>query len=331
MRLRAATLARCSPSCAMVGCGGSGRRWNARRGRGCRRRAGEGPRPTRCRACPRRSIRSPPRGRAQQTVTRQVYEPLIERLSGPYRQGAPQAGLALEARPSRDRTTWTVTLRPGVRFQDGTPFNAAAVLANSRRWQSDPAGRRCFLTCSRSTRRGRTRCASCSTSRCPTWFARLELAPARDRLSPCARRRRAVRTPASSPDAGGSGTGPFQAGAERPRPADALPVRRLVGEPHGARALAGRGDLRPRSAAEPERFVCSGRAASRSPIRSGPPVCVRRRPIRCSTRWAGRSAGSAWRGRSGESTPPSDPRPLRRLADASHGVGRARRSPRRRA
>jgi peptide/nickel transport system substrate-binding protein len=79
--------------------------------------------------------------RAQQTVVRQVYEPLIERLSGPYAQAAPQAGLALEARPSRDRTTWTVTLRPNVRFQDGTPFNAAAVLANSRRWQSEPAGR----------------------------------------------------------------------------------------------------------------------------------------------------------------------------------------------
>ena len=79
---------------------------------------------------------------AQLTVVRQVYEPLIEHLAGPYAQAAPQAGLALEARPSRDRTTWTVTLRPNVRFQDGTPFNAAAVLANSRRWQSDPAGRR---------------------------------------------------------------------------------------------------------------------------------------------------------------------------------------------
>src|SRR4029077_1069602 len=64
--------------------------------------------------------------RPELTVTRQVYEPLIERLTGPYDQAAPQAGLALEARPSRDRTTWTVTLRPNVRFQDGTPFNAAA-------------------------------------------------------------------------------------------------------------------------------------------------------------------------------------------------------------
>jgi peptide/nickel transport system substrate-binding protein len=79
--------------------------------------------------------------RAELTVTRQVYEPLIGRLTGPYGQTTPQAGLALTAHPSRDRTTWTVTLRSGVRFQDGTPFNAAAVLANSRRWQSDPAGR----------------------------------------------------------------------------------------------------------------------------------------------------------------------------------------------
>jgi peptide/nickel transport system substrate-binding protein len=79
--------------------------------------------------------------REAQTVTRQVYEPLIERLSGPYAQARPQAGLAMGARPSPGRTTWTVTLRQDVRFQDGTPFNAAAVLANSRRWQSSAAGR----------------------------------------------------------------------------------------------------------------------------------------------------------------------------------------------
>jgi peptide/nickel transport system substrate-binding protein len=81
-------------------------------------------------------------GRAALTVTRQIHEPLVERLTGPYRQTPPQPGLALNARPSPDRSTWTVTLRSGVRFQDGTPFNAAAVLANSRRWSSDPAGQR---------------------------------------------------------------------------------------------------------------------------------------------------------------------------------------------
>src|SRR4051812_10527038 len=67
---------------------------------------------------------------AAQTVARQVYEPLVEALMAPYGQGHSQAGLALSVRPSSDRTTWSVTLRTGVRFQDGTPFNAAAVLAN---------------------------------------------------------------------------------------------------------------------------------------------------------------------------------------------------------
>jgi ABC-type transport system substrate-binding protein len=81
------------------------------------------------------------KGRYAQTVIRQVYEPLIGQLTGPYGQTETKPGLALSARPSPNRTTWTVTLRSGVRFQDGTPFNAAAVLANSRRWQTDPRGR----------------------------------------------------------------------------------------------------------------------------------------------------------------------------------------------
>jgi peptide/nickel transport system substrate-binding protein len=79
--------------------------------------------------------------RASQTVVRQVYEPLVDRVSGSYGQSPPRPGLALSLRPTPDRTTWRVALRQGVRFQDGTPFNAAAVLANSRRWQTDPTGR----------------------------------------------------------------------------------------------------------------------------------------------------------------------------------------------
>jgi len=75
------------------------------------------------------------------TVARQVYEPLIEELSGPYARPGTQPGLALTVKSSPDRTTWVLTLRPGIRFQDGAPFNAAAVLANARRWNSDPRGR----------------------------------------------------------------------------------------------------------------------------------------------------------------------------------------------
>lgn len=81
------------------------------------------------------------RGRAAQTVTRQVHEPLVSRLSGPYDSTAVHPGLVLAMKPSPDRSVWSLTLRPGVRFQDGTPFNAAAVLANSRRWSTLPAGR----------------------------------------------------------------------------------------------------------------------------------------------------------------------------------------------
>jgi peptide/nickel transport system substrate-binding protein len=81
------------------------------------------------------------RGRAAQTVSRQVHEPLVARLSGPYGATAVQPGLALLAEPSPDNAVWTLTLRRDVRFQDGTPFNAAAVLANSRRWTTVPAAR----------------------------------------------------------------------------------------------------------------------------------------------------------------------------------------------
>ncbi len=76
-----------------------------------------------------------------QLVARQLYEPLVARLNGPYGDASRQSGLVQGMRPSRDRSIWTLALRAGVRFHDGTPFNAAAVLANARRWRSLPEGR----------------------------------------------------------------------------------------------------------------------------------------------------------------------------------------------
>lgn len=70
----------------------------------------------------------------------QVHEPLVAELSGPFDFPRRLPGLALSASPSSDRSVWRVRLRRGVRFQDGTPFNAAAVLANVMRWQANPAG-----------------------------------------------------------------------------------------------------------------------------------------------------------------------------------------------
>jgi len=55
-------------------------------------------------------------------------------------EGAVQPKLALSWSHSDDFKTWTFKLRPSVKFQDGTPFNAAAVKANFDR-QKDPANK----------------------------------------------------------------------------------------------------------------------------------------------------------------------------------------------
>jgi ABC-type transport system substrate-binding protein len=56
------------------------------------------------------------------------------------RRGEPQPKLALSRTHSDDYKTWTYKLRPGVRFHDGTPFNAQAVKENFDR-QKDPANK----------------------------------------------------------------------------------------------------------------------------------------------------------------------------------------------
>jgi MarR-like DNA-binding transcriptional regulator SgrR of sgrS sRNA len=79
--------------------------------------------------------------RAEQIVARQIYEPLVERLAGPFQDTRRVNGLALRVRPNADRTVWRVLLRQGVRFQDGARFNASAVLANVERWRATGIGR----------------------------------------------------------------------------------------------------------------------------------------------------------------------------------------------
>jgi peptide/nickel transport system substrate-binding protein len=54
--------------------------------------------------------------------------------------GKPQPELALSWESSADFKTWTFKLRPGVKFHDGTPFNAEAFKANFDR-QKDPANK----------------------------------------------------------------------------------------------------------------------------------------------------------------------------------------------
>lgn len=68
-------------------------------------------------------------------VTDQIFESLVGYRPGTTRL---QPELATRWRPSRGGLVWTFTLRRGVRFHDGTPFNAAAVCFNFERWYGFP-------------------------------------------------------------------------------------------------------------------------------------------------------------------------------------------------
>lgn len=64
-----------------------------------------------------------------QAVMYAVYDPLIDLQ----RDGSYKSALAVKIERSPDSRSWTVTLRRGVRFHDGTPFNSQAVAAHFRR------------------------------------------------------------------------------------------------------------------------------------------------------------------------------------------------------
>ena len=66
-----------------------------------------------------------------QRVVNQMLEGLVELAPGGTRV-VPK--LATNWKTSADGRTWTFFLRRGVRFHDGTPFNAAAVCFNFERW-----------------------------------------------------------------------------------------------------------------------------------------------------------------------------------------------------
>jgi peptide/nickel transport system substrate-binding protein len=79
--------------------------------------------------------------RASQVVTRQIHEPLVAELTGPFGDVREVAGLAESSSSSGDATIWRFHLRPRIRFGDGSPFNASAVLANADRWLASSEGR----------------------------------------------------------------------------------------------------------------------------------------------------------------------------------------------
>ena len=79
--------------------------------------------------------------RDEQLVTRQIHEPLVASLSAPFGDARRSRGVAISWRSTPDREIWSFQLRKGIRFQDGVPLNASAVLANAERWRTLAAGR----------------------------------------------------------------------------------------------------------------------------------------------------------------------------------------------
>ena len=69
-----------------------------------------------------------------------VAAALFDTLTGRDAQGKATPRLALSWSHADDYKTWTFKLRPGVKFHDGTPFNAQAVKWNFDR-QKDPANK----------------------------------------------------------------------------------------------------------------------------------------------------------------------------------------------
>ncbi len=65
-------------------------------------------------------------------ITRQIYEGLVK-YKGATTEVVP--ALAEKWTASADGTVWTFTLRRNVKFHDGTPFDAAAVVWNFERWR----------------------------------------------------------------------------------------------------------------------------------------------------------------------------------------------------
>jgi peptide/nickel transport system substrate-binding protein len=78
----------------------------------------------------------------------QVVAAVYDTLTVPDSHGNAVPYLAKSFEPNADFTEWTITLRDGVKFHDGTPLDAAAVKLNMDSWRGAPGAPR---SCSRTS------------------------------------------------------------------------------------------------------------------------------------------------------------------------------------
>ena len=88
----------------------------------------------------RRPTRSCWTGHSSRTANRSVRSTRSSKGLVGLKSGTTQVvpALATSWKASKSGLAWTFTLRQGVKFQDGTPFNAAAVCFNFNRWYNFP-------------------------------------------------------------------------------------------------------------------------------------------------------------------------------------------------
>lgn len=77
----------------------------------------------------------------QYSITKVIYEPLIEYTAG----FKPEPALATKWSMNRSLTAVTVQLRHGVTFHSGAPFNSAAVVANFNRARNPATGQHMYF------------------------------------------------------------------------------------------------------------------------------------------------------------------------------------------
>jgi peptide/nickel transport system substrate-binding protein len=70
----------------------------------------------------------------------EVVAAVYDTLTIPNDKGVATPYLAKSVTPNATFTQWTIALRPGINFQDGTPLNAAAVKLNLDTYRSGPSG-----------------------------------------------------------------------------------------------------------------------------------------------------------------------------------------------
>lgn len=68
-------------------------------------------------------------------VTKNIYETLVNFSYKEQSTEIVDTGLAKEWKTSDDGKTYTFTLKEGIKFHDGTDFNAEAVAFNFKRWK----------------------------------------------------------------------------------------------------------------------------------------------------------------------------------------------------